>query len=214
MQKPVNGFRAAFTLIELLVVIAIIAILAAILFPVFARARENARKSSCQSNLKQIGLGFAQYTQDYDERYPHSAENPQPLLGGWVLGGNNAFSFPTDVSQGALYPYLKSKQIFICPSDTNATTKQLSYSMNQNVSQKSLAENDQPAQTMLLIDEGETLNDGNFNALACGLAGGLDKPTIIHLEGFNAAFTDGHVKWRRPDTLVKNDFRYRSSDCP
>src|SRR3954469_10299371 len=59
-----------FTLIELLVVIAIIAILAAILFPVFARARENARRSSCQSNLKQIALGFKQYTQDYDEKYP------------------------------------------------------------------------------------------------------------------------------------------------
>ncbi len=65
-----NSKRFAFTLIELLVVIAIIAILAAILFPVFARARENARRSSCQSNLKQIGLGVMQYIQDYDEKYP------------------------------------------------------------------------------------------------------------------------------------------------
>jgi prepilin-type N-terminal cleavage/methylation domain-containing protein len=62
--------HSAFTLIELLVVIAIIAMLAAILFPVFGRARENARRSSCQSNLKQIGLGIMQYTQDYDERLP------------------------------------------------------------------------------------------------------------------------------------------------
>src|SRR5687767_12986157 len=69
-SKSFNTGKRAFTLIELLVVIAIIAILAAILFPVFARARENARKTSCQSNLKQIGLAIAQYAQDYDERLP------------------------------------------------------------------------------------------------------------------------------------------------
>src|SRR5688572_18777417 len=65
---PAQSRKQGFTLIELLVVIAIIAILAAILFPVFARARENARRASCQSNLKQIGLGIAQYSQDYDEK--------------------------------------------------------------------------------------------------------------------------------------------------
>ena len=70
--KPITKTRSAFTLIELLVVIAIIAILAAILFPVFARARENARRSSCTSNLKQIGIGILQYVQDYDETYPRS----------------------------------------------------------------------------------------------------------------------------------------------
>src|SRR4028118_1774787 len=72
-DKPRGGAgisRSGFTLIELLVVIAIIGILASILFPVFARARENARRSSCQSNLKQIGLGILQYTQDYDEKLP------------------------------------------------------------------------------------------------------------------------------------------------
>ena len=72
-RRPAPGIKRShlgFTLIELLVVIAIIAILAAILFPVFARARENARRASCMSNLKQIGLGLMQYTQDYDEKYP------------------------------------------------------------------------------------------------------------------------------------------------
>jgi prepilin-type N-terminal cleavage/methylation domain-containing protein len=94
-----------FTLIELLVVIAIIAILAAILFPVFARARENARRSSCQSNLKQIGLGFMQYSQDYDGSIPGSVVN------------NISWSTLMD-------PYIKSAQIFVCPSASETATSQ------------------------------------------------------------------------------------------
>src|SRR5690349_1235069 len=84
-----------FTLIELLIVIAIIAILAAILFPVFARARENARRSSCQSNLKQIGLAFAQYTQDNDERLPMAYN----YYGGGTTGVPRTWS-------GEIEPYL------------------------------------------------------------------------------------------------------------
>src|SRR5436853_4324942 len=90
--------KAAFTLIELLVVIAIIAILAAILFPVFSRARENARRASCQSNLKQIGLGIFQYIQDYDEKYP-------PAVGGGVAASGN-YGWADEIQ-----PYLKSTQI-------------------------------------------------------------------------------------------------------
>ncbi len=87
--------KSAFTLIELLVVIAIIAILAAILFPVFARARENARRSSCTSNLKQIGLGIIQYAQDYDEKYPVLRNNGDPVTqqGGDGNGGAFGASF-------------------------------------------------------------------------------------------------------------------------
>ncbi len=98
-----NRLHRAFTLIELLVVIAIIALLAAILFPVFARARENARKSSCLNNLKQIGLGFQQYSQDYDGMTPGSSST-----------GGNA-SWPS-----LLMPYVKSEQIFACPSGTTS----------------------------------------------------------------------------------------------
>ena len=101
-HHTINYRRSAFTLIELLVVIAIIAILAAILFPVFARARENARRSSCQSNMKQIGLGILQYTQDYDELYPQF-DATDGTGTGWAY---------------VIQPYIKSTQILQCPSDT------------------------------------------------------------------------------------------------
>ncbi len=109
--------KSAFTLIELLVVIAIIAILAAILFPVFARARENARRSSCQSNLKQIGLGIFQYTQDYDEKLP-------------AAGGDKQGDMPWQL---ATQPYLKSTQIFKCPSNTGSATDIVAQSNPNNV---------------------------------------------------------------------------------
>jgi prepilin-type N-terminal cleavage/methylation domain-containing protein/prepilin-type processing-associated H-X9-DG protein len=101
---PIRTPKHAFTLIELLVVIAIIAILAAILFPVFGRARENARRSSCASNLKQIMLGETQYTQDYDERFAstHLAISTSQGVTHWQM----------------IFPYIKSNQVFICPNDT------------------------------------------------------------------------------------------------
>ena len=101
--------RKAFTLIELLVVIAIIAILAAILFPVFGRARENARRTSCLSNMKQIGLGIEQYKQDYDSMYPmaYFYVNGSSSGGGYVQW------------TGSVQPYVKSEQLFVCPSDAN-----------------------------------------------------------------------------------------------
>ncbi len=108
--------RLGFTLIELLVVVAIIALLAAILFPVFSRARENARRSSCQSNLKQIGLGIMQYTQDYDEiMVPAWVEGSS--TDGKGFGGTNALGVTDNFKwMDLIYPYVKSTQIFNCPS--------------------------------------------------------------------------------------------------
>src|SRR5690242_16421082 len=105
--------RLGFTLIELLVVIAIIAILAAILFPVFAQAREKARMASCQSNLRQLGLGMSMYIQDYDEKYP-----------AWDWGHNNGSQCTSpctneafDYWASAIFPYVKNVGIYSCPSD-------------------------------------------------------------------------------------------------
>ena len=121
--------RPAFTLVELLVVIAIIAILAAILFPVFARARENGRRASCQSNLKQIGMGLIQYSQDNDEI----------LIADWY--GANTTDGPADTYPpggakvsykwaDAAFPYIKSEQVFTCPSATGTAAKPYVYYRN------------------------------------------------------------------------------------
>ena len=211
--------RPGFTLIELLVVIAIIAILAAILFPVFARARENARRSSCQSNLKQIALGFAQYSQDYDEKFPRHA-NPDALTG-WVV---------------VLQPYLKSTQIFQCPSDSSVapTTPDAEgytdyaynlglagFSSTVSVGQGlSIAALTQTTLTVLNVDKPVTDFTGSYSwnvgcgslaPDACTAPGLATFPTpvagqgaLIHLEGQNYSFTDGHVKWLKAATKTQS----------
>jgi prepilin-type N-terminal cleavage/methylation domain-containing protein len=106
-----------FTLIELLVVIAIIAILAAILFPVFARAREAARKTSCASNLRQLGMATTMYVQDNDECFPlHYTLPPNDTSGDYWFG--SVTNGVVDKTQGMLYPYTKNSQIQLCPSFT------------------------------------------------------------------------------------------------
>jgi len=107
--------RSGFTLIELLVVIAIIAILAAILFPVFAKVREKARSISCLSNMKQLGLAFTQYEQDYDETGPKGRGDTSRLTG-WA---------------GQIYPYVKSKKVYVCPGDPTHDAS-CSYIINDN----------------------------------------------------------------------------------
>jgi prepilin-type N-terminal cleavage/methylation domain-containing protein/prepilin-type processing-associated H-X9-DG protein len=209
--------RKGFTLIELLVVIAIISILAAILFPVFARARENARRASCQSNLKQIGLGIMQYTQDYDEKFPPFTAGGSTY--GWVV---------------QMQPYVKSIQVFQCPSETNGATNDPTstvpgysdYAYNLMLGYPSaptaspipaapisLATLTQPVLTVMVSDYqtyhsasyavgyGKTTpNNSCATAAACpaGLAN-FPLSAIRHLDGINFVFTDGHVKWLKGD---------------
>ena len=108
--------RHAFTLIELLVVIAIIAILAAILFPVFQKVRENARRASCQSNEKQLGLAVTQYVQDSDELFPPTGTNN--------CGTNGNFFW-------VIYPFVKSAGVYKCPDDSSNFGS--SYMVNENI---------------------------------------------------------------------------------
>jgi prepilin-type N-terminal cleavage/methylation domain-containing protein/prepilin-type processing-associated H-X9-DG protein len=141
-----NNKKSAFTLIELLVVIAIIAILAAILFPVFAQAREKARQTSCLSNMKQVGLGLLMYVQDYDENYPRAdywAPTPplNPAATGTFAARVNHYKWPAWV-----LPYTKNTNIFRCPSrtrdqiawDQNGEYKGDGFALNLSVSGRPL----------------------------------------------------------------------------
>ena len=212
--------RHGFTLIELLVVIAIIAILAAILFPAFARARENARRASCMSNLKQVGLGVFQYTQDFDERFPpySNTTGPTQEANGWVV---------------ILQPYLKSTQILLCPSATRDNTSfsgpLTNYAINlalimdipggYAIKGNSLAVLTQPSLSVMMCDDVTAGGSSTLWSIGCGGASScsdrgmavLRTGSYRHLDGANFSFADGHVKWSKvdPTTLtVSNIYNY------
>ncbi len=202
--------RRGFTLIELLVVIAIIAILAAILFPVFAKAREKARQSSCASNLKQLGLAALQYAQDYDERMMYRFwRDPSGFALNWVTG--------------FLMPYTKNNQIYMCPS-----TRNNSYGYNQSyLNATALALINQPSATVMFCDVKRSWNStGGYSwDLSCYQPSTFGSPPQVptlavdgctdeddlpatsdgtyrprargtHNQGCNITWCDGHVKWQ------------------
>jgi len=211
--------RRGFTLIELLVVIAIIAILAAILFPVFAQAREKARQASCASNLKQLAMGVLMYCQDNDERTPrHCPCCPNPP-------GSRAHP----CWAGQIMPYVKNTQIYKCPSaprDVNMggqtpavggtpfPTVPRSYGYNFEMSFNSQANARYPAELIMLADSGypdqtppltpRTDCCPGIGYLApaprsgcCATHAPWGRCSPRHSDGLNHAFWDGHVKWMK-----------------
>ncbi|MBZ0090308.1 MAG: prepilin-type N-terminal cleavage/methylation domain-containing protein [Thermoanaerobaculia bacterium] len=204
MRRRASGF----TLIELLVVIAIIAILAAILFPVFAKAREKARTSSCGSNVKQMLLGILQYTQDYDETMP------------WLnYNGGNTVGLHWQDSTG---PYVKNTQIWECPSasrnlagaglwnEVNGFVRRyVHYSWNESAAfgPSGLANCTNPAQTYLLTDKGNSMcftTWYDWQGRCMNTWDGSSKPGP-HTEGKNMGFGDGHVKYIASMNIVARD---------
>jgi prepilin-type N-terminal cleavage/methylation domain-containing protein/prepilin-type processing-associated H-X9-DG protein len=218
LRQGTSSPRRGFTLIELLVVIAIIAILAAILFPVFAQAREKARSSTCLSNQKQLGTAMSMYIQDYDERFPNwrtvvpkSADHPNGKIT-WVEN---------------MQPYAKNKNIWLCPSDNiSAEAKELglgggtvavnSYWLNAYVFRWSgdtpssppsvtLAEINYPATSIVFCDG--PVNDGQHvwpgpPTEWCGVKSAVCVASQQrHSGGINFSFADNHTKWYRVESL-------------
>ncbi len=211
-----NCMRNAFTLIELLVVVAIIGILTAILFPVLARSRENARRTNCQSNVKQLALGLKMYSADYDARFPKQIYD-SGLPHGWA---------------DAVFPYTNNLQILQCPSESTASSSNplslahTDYAFNANLSARNESDLTNATSTILVCEgasfSSEQPKDGDDNPFSSvgdcdgdsqkfGAAPGVyqlvQKGQIMypdvsrHFGGGNYAFADGHAKWLMPGAI-------------
>jgi len=214
--------RKGFTLIELLVVIAIIAILAAILFPVFAKAREKARQASCLSNIKQVGIAFLQYVQDYDQVMPWVYANgvyvPNPAGGANILNYVNV----------KLYPYCKNTQLFVCPSDKTGNWYSSGYPFNYSangICNYAYHESQfrSPAEFFVAMDAASYTFQwwlATNNTTSPGSYSGNIRER--HNEGVNVLLLDGHAKWyparvdtsaayRRVEVGKEGNYRYEGA---
>jgi prepilin-type N-terminal cleavage/methylation domain-containing protein len=219
--------KNAFTLIELLVVIAIIAILAAILFPVFAQAKAAAKKAACVSNIRQIGMAGLMYANDYDDLGPCAAIGGADagLVGGWMFysrfpADDDKTPAAYDATKGSLYPYIKSKSIFVCPVDGHANISGNSFAINKCVtiangswesgmSQSNVTDS---SSTAYFLEEWEnetaatgSSDDGYYVPIDNGVSS-------RHNLTSNIDFYDGHAKSMRPETFISKGYYYRDAD--
>ena len=189
----------AFTLLEVIIIVLILAVIAALLFPVFARSRTTDRSHlSCILNLKQLGLGFLQYTQDYDDKFPPVSN----ANGGW-----------TDL----VFPYLRSAQIFHCPTVRGSNApKQTDYFFNARLSSFNAAKSPDATKTILGGD-GLPAQGPAYSLSFLPPAWRTDEnsPAWRHFDAANYLFADGHVKQLKPaqitlDAPGKNTFTFRA----
>jgi prepilin-type N-terminal cleavage/methylation domain-containing protein/prepilin-type processing-associated H-X9-DG protein len=204
--------RRGFTLIELLVVIAIIAILAAMLFPVFSRARAKARQTACLSNVRQLSLGTEMYIQDYDELTIVSAHRP-PSGTGQPPGS-------APIWPAYLKPYVRNEQVFVCPDargqgwyvETWAERGRLPYGLNRDTEDRTtnvpraLSEFEEPSRTIWLADSSPGNTGPPEQMRGFQITGDRQPDTRAgigerHNEGTNVGFMDGHGKWYKSSAI-------------
>lgn len=201
--------RKGFTLIELLVVIAIIAILAAILFPVFARAREKARQTTCLSNVKETMLAALMYAQDYDEVLNRIANSG---MTGYTLPNGSTYTGAYMLWHTMLYPYTKNYQIWTCPSTSTVYAGNYTgggdYGINTLAAGRAMADFVNVAETMFFADSmapgTDAYNIDGDDADALPLGDGHEIPAR-HNEGANCGFVDGHGKWMSQSSIPRRD---------
>lgn len=220
-----NGLGGiAFTLIELLVVTAILAILMALLLPTIQNAKEKGKQAHCMQNLRQLGLAYTQYTNDYAGWFP-----PQPgwqgdtqayILTSWITydGDSNIINggaTQLQIRQGLLWPYLKSYEVYMCPGDKNRLIRNYSYSQNLAYRGRNIDRIGRWLTQVMLMCEEQRPNDGVFWYKNSGAVSSMDCLAFDrHVSCTNMLFGDGHVKvvpFGKADTVAKlediGDFR-------
>jgi prepilin-type N-terminal cleavage/methylation domain-containing protein len=236
MDGKIKG-TGGFTLIELLVVIAIIAILAAMLLPALARSKQEAQKTSCLNNLKQLQLCYIMYYGDYSGRFvPNDATSTAEDGDSWMMGNARTMLTTSNIVNGYLYPYNKSAGIYVCPAETALTDmnygalaarpRLLTYSIDYNMGStnpgyaaynvaldRQVNRNPSPAQhSVFWHEDARSIDNGSFGIWPYGNDSWWNLPTSIHDRGCCLSFLDGHVEYWKWKGLAVLDLSLPAAD--